>query len=47
MSLALHFAKRGEGIGRFSRLRDGKQEGALVDGRITVTQLTGVFHFDR
>ena len=45
--LALHFAQGGQRVGRFAALRDGEQQRVVVDRRIAIAQLAGVFHFDR
>ena len=47
MPLALHLAQRRQRVGRFAALRDGEQQRVVVQRRIAIAQLAGVFDFDR
>ena len=47
MPFALHFLQRGQRVGRLAALRDGEQQRVVVQRRIAIAQLAGVFHFDR
>jgi hypothetical protein len=41
------FAQAGQRVGRFAALRDGEHQRVVVQRRIAVAQLAGVFHFHR
>ncbi len=45
--LAFHLAQGGQRVGRFAALRDGEQQRVVVQRRIAIAQLAGVFDFDR
>ena len=47
MPLALHLAQGRQRVGRFAALRDGEQQRVVVERRIAIAQLAGVFDFDR
>ena len=47
MALALHFPQGRQRVGRFSALRDGKQQRVALQRRIPIAKLAGVFHLDR
>ncbi len=47
MALAFHFAQRRQRIGRLAALGDRKQQCPVIDRRIAITQLAGIFHFHR
>ena len=38
--------KRGQRVGRLAALRDGEQQGVVVQRRVAVAQFAGVLHFD-
>ena len=46
-ALALHLAQGRQRVGRLAALRDGEHQRVVVQRRIAVAQLAGVFHFDR
>ena len=47
MALALHLPQGGQRVGRLAALRDGEHQRVVVQRRIAVAQLAGVFDFDR
>lgn len=47
MAFALAFAERGEGVGGFSALADGKDEGVFVHRHVPVAKLTGKLDLGR
>ena len=46
-ALAFHFAQGRQRVGRLAALRDGEHQRVVVQRRIAIAQLAGVFDFDR